>query len=263
MAALAAVAVLTASRPDTGDGSSRPATPTINDGAAPPVARVAPAVAPQTPKFVGNALAFGAGTGLQVARAISGLPSKPARGNTENVSSFVPDKQIAVVRSASARQSRNDFLATRDPFRPLQTRRGRSGPVGENNGWHDHGVVAFVPVAPLLQPGRQKEDPAAPGNVTDDVTPLLTPGSEEPLNAVAPPSAPGSVSTASSAAAISAAVASAEDPAGPSPTLTAARGVAADDSAVTRYLSDSRRSGLFRYASSQAVSTPLQPELLR
>lgn len=261
MAALAAVAVLTTSRPDADDGSSHPA-PTVNDRGTPPVALVSPGRTVQMPKFDGNALAFGARTGLHVARIASGLLGKPARGNAENVSLFVPDKQIAAVRSASVRQSKNDFSATRDPFRPLQTRRDRSGPVAKYNGRHGHDVMAFAPVAPPVQSGRQEKEAAATGSVTGDVTPP-TPGSEEPRNTVPSTAAAGNVSTISSAAAISAAVASAEDPSGPSPTLTAARGVAADDSAVTRYLSDSRRSGLFRYASSQTVSTPSQPELLR
>jgi hypothetical protein len=251
MAALAAVAVLSSSRPNA-EKMSQSAPSVNNGGGAPPLARV-------TPDFGGesSALTFGAEAGLHVAQAASALPGKPSPRRANASSFFVPDKKSAPVRSASARQSRNNFSAAPDPFRRLQNRNDQTDYVAKNNRRRVRSVV--VPSASPQIPDRWENEPAprsdAPldemgGSATNTVTPLA-PNNEEPSTRVA----------SSTAAAIPAEVPAAEDPSGPSPTLTAARGVAAGESAVARYLSDNRRSGLFRYASSQAVSAP--PDELR
>lgn len=60
--------------------------------------------------------------------------------------------------------------------------------------------------------------------------------------------------TAAAGQPLSVAAAEQEAAAAPSPTLTAERGVAATDSAVSRYLSDNRKSGLFRYTMAGGAS---------
>jgi len=237
-AALAAVAVLTSGRP----GSEELSLPKPGTGAA-RVADVTASGVTATPVPLsggGGASSLGARTGLQVAKAASSL---------------VPERLVAAKRSARTQVASS---VVEDPFVPLQNRSSRRGRVAKNNRRLSRAGVDSAPkmVLPLVQPGSEQaatpKQPAPESTLLDEtggtttivMTPLAPGGEESP--AVAASSSPASV----------------EDPSGPSPTLTAARSVAASDSAVTRYLSDNRRSGLFRYASSVA-SVPSQPDDLR
>ena len=235
-AALAAVAVLTngrlgseeLSRPTPGTGAARVADVTASGVTATPV-----------PLFGGgSASSLGARTGLQVAKAASSL---------------VPERLVAATRPARTRVASS---AVEDPFVPLRSRRAL---VAKNNRRRNRASVDSAPkmVLPLVQPGS--EQAAAPKQPAPEGTPLDETGGTTTIAMT--PLAPGGEE--SPAAAASSSPASLEDPSGPSPTLTAARSVAASDSAVTRYLSDNRRSGLFRYASSVVSSAPSQPDDLR
>ena len=237
-AALAAVAVLTNGRP----GSENSVQSASGTGAA-RVADAAPSgvTATPIPLFRSGASSLAARTGLQVAKASSSL---------------VPQKRVAVARPP---QTRVASSAVEDPFVPLQNRASRRSRVAKNNRRRDRGGLTLEPktVLSLVQPGSGQA--ATPKQPAPEGTPLDETGGTTTI--VMTPLAPGGEE--SPAAAASSSPASLEDPSGPSPTLTAARSVAASDSAVTRYLSDNRRSGLFRYASSVVSSAPSQPDDLR
>ncbi len=233
LGALAAVTVLTRGH----SGSEALLPPAPPPGGAARVATVTPSMTAAPLPFFGGggASSLGGRTGFQAARAV-GASAKPAP-NREAAPSFAPEKRIAATRS------RSGFPTVEDPFVPLRSRASRRRFLAKSNERRDRGGVTFAPktILPPVGPGKELAQHKRP---SPEIAPDDENGGATWLEV--PPLAPGG-----------------EDPAGPSPTLTAARGVAASDSAVTRYLSDNRRSGLFRYASFQAASAPSQPDSLR